>query len=281
MRKQASRWTHRDETVDSGLHGKTALITGGGSGIGKAIALALAREGVNVAVASNQPERDAAAIRDIEALGVRAASISADVRDEMQVIDMVRGAVEALGGLDLFVNNAAIAQHEPVTRITTEAWLNTLHTNLSACVWACREVCKHMIGRGGGSILIVGSTAQYTQAYREAAYHISKTGLRVFKNTLALEMAPYRIRVNLLVPGHFNTPLTAGMPEDRAAIMRGQIPLRRFGDPDELGAAAVLLLSDKLSPYTTGAELTIDGGLHLRPLPLWSDEEIAQMNSPE
>ena len=135
-----------------------------------------------------------------------------------------------------------------------------------------------MIARGGGSILIIGSTAQYNQAYGEAAYHISKTGLRVFKNTLALELAPHGVRVNLLVPGHFLTPLTANVPDDKAAILRAQIPLRRFGQPRELAATALLLLSDRLSPYTTGAEFVVDGGLSLRPLPMHTDDELINMN---
>lgn len=266
-------------TVDTGLRGKTALITGGSSGIGKAIALALAQEGVDLVIASNQVADSA--IREIEAAGVHTIHIWTDVSLEEQVVDMVRQAIAAFGRLDLFVNNAAIARHEPVTRITADAWMTTINTNLAACVWASREVCKHMIARGQGSVLIVGSTAQYTQAYGEATYHISKTGLRVFKNTLALEMASHGIRVNLLVPGHYTTNLTAGMAEDKARIMQGQIPLRRFGRTEELGAAAVLLLSDRLSPYTTGAELTVDGGLHLRPLPLFNDDEIRAMNLPD
>jgi NAD(P)-dependent dehydrogenase (short-subunit alcohol dehydrogenase family) len=247
--------------MDTGLKGKTALITGGGSGIGRAIALALAHEGVHTAIASFQAEDEA--VREIEALGVRAHHIMTDVSVEDQVVLMVEQATAFFGQLDLYVNNVATTRHQPITKITN-----------------CREVCKHMIGRRQGSILIVGSTAQYTQAYREAAYHISKTGLRVFKNTLALEMAPYGIRVNLLVPGHFPTKLTAGASEAVVQTMKGEIPLRRLGRTEELGPAAVLLLSDKLSPYTTGAELTVDGGLHLRPLPLWTDEEIEQMNQP-
>ncbi len=267
--------------METGLRGKTALITGGGSGIGRAIALALACEGVDIAIASNQPDNDTETLDEIRALGVRALGLSADVSVETQVVEMVKQTIDRFGHLDLYVNNAAGAWHQPITRLTTDVWLQTLNTNLSACVWACREVCKHMIARRMGSILIVGSTAQYTQAYREAAYHISKSGLRIFKNTLALEMAPYGIRVNLLVPGHFSTRLTAGMADEKVAIMKSQIPLRRIGKTDELGPAAVLLLSDTLSPYTTGAELTVDGGLHLRPLPLWTDEELLHMNLPE
>ena len=129
--------------------------------------------------------------------------------------------------------------------------------------------------------MIIGSTAQFNQAYGEASYHIAKTGLRVFKNTLALEMAAQGIRVNMLVPGHFVTPLTQDISDEKANIVRGEIPLRRFGQPDELAATALLLLSDRLSPYTTGAEFVVDGGLHLRPLPLVTEEQVLLMNVQE
>lgn len=263
--------------MESGLRGMNALITGGGSGIGRAIALALAAEGVNIAIASNRAEDEA--LREIESQGARALHLRADVSVEADVNAMVEGAIERLGAIDLYVNNAAVARHQSVTRLTTAAWRTTIDTNLSACLWACREICKHMIARGGGGILIVGSTAQFNQAYGEAAYHISKTGLRVFKNALALEMAPHGIRVNLLAPGHFVTLLTAGVSEEKEAILRAQIPLRRFGSTQELAATAVLLLSDRLSPYTTGAEFVVDGGLHLRPLPMVTDEQLMDMNA--
>ncbi len=255
--------------MDAQLRGKRALITGASSGIGRSIALALAREGVDIAIADLR--RDPETLHAVQAEGVRAASIVADV-------DMVRRAIERLGAIDLFVNNAAAAWHQPITSITSQSWFDTLNTNLSACMWAGREVCTHMIERRGGSILIVGSTAQYNQAYGEAAYHVSKAGLRALKNTLALEMASFGIRVNQLVPGHYPTKLTEGLPANKAERVRREIPLRRFGYPTECGPAAVLLLSDALSSYTTGAELVIDGGLSLRPLPLSSDEEIIQMN---
>ena len=264
--------------MDAGLRGKTALITGGGSGIGRSIARALAREGVDIAVVSRNPDPDA--VKELATLGVRTLALSVDIGVEDQVVSMVNRVVDTFGHLDLYVNNAAGTWHQPITRVTTDSWTRTIDTNLSACLWACREVCKHMISRRQGSILIVGSTAQYNQAVGEAAYHVSKMGLRVLKNTLAMEMAPHGIRVNQLVPGHFPTRLTASLPEDRAAILKREIPLRRFGDPDECGATAVLLLSDALSPYTTGTDVIVDGGLHLRPLPLYSESELAHLNAP-
>jgi glucose 1-dehydrogenase len=263
--------------MDSGLAGKTALVTGGGSGIGRGIALALAAEGVDVAIASRNPDHHV--IEEIEAYGVRALRVMADVSEETQAVAMIQQTIKAFGHLDLYVNNAAWAWHQPVTRITSEAWFGTINTNLSSCIWTCREVCKHMVQRGQGAILIVGSTAQFNRGYGEAAYHISKTGLKVLMTQLAIEMASYGIRVNLLVPGHYRTRLTSGLSAEKEKVMIQKIPFRRFGRPEECGPAAVLLLSDKLSSYTTGTELVVDGGLHLRPIRLISDEEIFALNA--
>lgn len=262
--------------MDAGVRGKVALITGGGSGIGRAIALALAKEGVDVAVASRNPSQKT--IEEIQELGVRALALSVDVSDETQVVQMVKQTIDSLGGLDLYVNNAAGTWHEPVTRLSTKNWLLSIHTNLSACVWACREVSRHFIAHGKGSILIVGSTATWNPLYQESSYRVSKTGLKAYMEVLAIELTPFGIRVNMLTPGGFRTKLTEKFGPVQEEIVRQEIPLRRWGNPEELGAAAVLLLSDKLSSYTTGSELVVDGGLRLRPLPMYSDEEIRQIN---
>ena len=121
-------------------------------------------------------------------------------------------------------------------------------------------------------ILIIGSTAMVTPLYGEAAYRVSKTGLKAMMEVLAIELAPFGIRVNMIVPGHFMTRMTAGFTGQPLAILKQQIPMRRTGQPEEVGPAAVLLLSDVLSPYTTGACLVVDGGLQLHPLPIYSDE---------
>jgi NAD(P)-dependent dehydrogenase (short-subunit alcohol dehydrogenase family) len=264
--------------VDAGLKGKAALITGGSSGIGLGIARALAEEGVDLAVASRHP--DPRALDELRQLGVRVVEIPADVSQETEVSQMVQTAVSSLGKIDLYINNAAWAWHQPITRIDSKSWLNTIHTNLSACVWACREIAPHMIERRSGGILIVGSTAMLTPLYRETAYRISKTGLKVTMEILALELAPYGIRVNMIVPGHFVTRLTADFTGKPLETLKQQIPLRRTGEPAEIGPAAVLLLSDKLSSYITGTYLIVDGGLHLRPLPIFGDDEILTMNIP-
>ena len=135
--------------MELGLRGKTALITGGASGIGRGIATVLAEEDVALAIASRNP--DTAVIEELVEKGIRCVRIQADVSQEDQVQAMVAQAINELGHLDFYVNNAAWSWHQPVTKIDSESWYNTINTNLSACVWACREVCRHMIEHGGGA----------------------------------------------------------------------------------------------------------------------------------
>jgi 3-oxoacyl-[acyl-carrier protein] reductase len=265
--------------VDAGLKGHSALITGGSTGIGLGIARLLAEEGVNLAIASRNPRLEV--IEELRRYGVEVLPIKTDVSKEDQVVYMVAHTISYFGHLDHYINNAAWTWHEPVTKITTEAWLNTIHTNLSACMWACREVSRHMIEYKRGSILIVGSTASFHPAYQEASYRVSKTGLMAYMEVLAIELAPYGIRVNMLVPGPFPTPMTGEFfSSKKGEVVTRDVPLKRVGQPDECGPAAVLLLSDVLSGFTTGSILVIDGGLHLRPHKFYYESEILEMNAP-
>jgi 2,3-dihydro-2,3-dihydroxybenzoate dehydrogenase len=256
--------------MDTGLAGKRALIAGGASGIGLAIALALREEGAVVAAVDRTPVEDSSAI-----LG-----LAIELGDEHASIRAVREAIGLLGGLDLLVYSAAEAHHEPTTRLTVDAWRATLDSNLSACVWTCREAARWMIEEGGGSILVIGSTSLSTPSAEEAAYRASKAALRAYSQVLALELAPFALRVNLLTPGAFQTPLTKGMSAERRWMLLQQIPLGREAAPDELCATALLLLSDQLSPYTTGAEFVVDGGLSLRPMPFYGRDELRRLNRP-
>lgn len=265
--------------MDTGLTGKSALITGGSTGIGFGIAKTLAQEGVHLAVAGLR--LDESNITELRQLGVQVEAIECDVREEKQVVGMVEQAIRRFGQLDLYVNNAGWTWHQPVTRIDTGSLLNTLQTNLFACVWACREVSKHMIHRRSGSILIIGSTAMLNPLYQEASYRISKAGLPYYAEVLAIELAPYGIRVNTIVPGFHVTGLSStGMSEEMMQKILHEIPLRRAGVPADVGSQAAVLLSDKLSGYITGASLVIDGGLHLRPLPFYAEEQLQALNEP-
>jgi NAD(P)-dependent dehydrogenase (short-subunit alcohol dehydrogenase family) len=263
--------------MDTGLKGKNALVTGGSTGVGRGIALALANEGVHIAVASRNP--DPRTMEEIQSRGVRALRLRIDVSREDQVIAMVQQTVQGLGGLDLYVNNAAAHWDEPAMKLTTEGWLNSIHTNLSACVWACREIGRHFISQGHGSILIIGSGAAGHPLYKETSYRVSKMGLKMYMEVLAIELAPFGIRVNMITPGYFRTKVASFIDPEMEKTLLKTIPLRRDGNAEEdIGPAAALLLSDKLSPYTTGANWVIDGGGELRPLAFYSDEEIRQMS---
>ena len=262
--------------MDTGLRGTNALVTGGSSGIGLGIATVLAQEGVNLAIASRKPDQEA--IRKLRDHGVRVVDIKADVSKEDQVRHMVGAAIEEFGALDSYVNNAAWTWHQSATKVTTEFLDNTLHTNLYGCIWTCREVAKHMVARRQGSIVIIGSTAAYTPQATETSYRVSKVGLMAYSEVLAVELAPFGIRVNMVIPGHFETRMTGGIDEDDLAMIRSQVPLRRFGNAAEVGFMVALLLSNRLASYTTGSSIIVDGGLHLRPLPSFSDEELIAIN---
>jgi len=265
--------------LDTDLAGKTALITGGSTGIGRAIALALGAEGVALAVASRNPDREA--IEEMRALGVSALAIPADLSTEKGAVHAVRTAIRALGRIDLLVVNAATAHHEPVTKVTTSKWDQTLRTNLTGAMWVCRKACVGMIERGAGSVLIVGSIAQYFRAPAQSAYHVSKTALAAYASALAVELAPHGIRVNMLVPGSFPTALNAPLRDQDEERLLADIPLCRQGRPAECGPAAVFLLSDRLASYITGAELAVSGGMHLRPIVRISRRELKALNEPD
>lgn len=250
--------------MELGLKGKNVLITGGASGIGLGISKVLAGEGMNLAIASRDP--DPAVIEELEADGVRCVRITADVSRESDCVRMVREAIDAFGTIDAYVNNAAWTWHQPVTKITGEAFDATINTNLKAAVLVSREIAKHMIRNGGGNIVIVGSTVRFFAAFMEASYRISKMGLKMFMETLAIELAPHNIRVNMVTPGHFVTRMTAGISNEAVEKLRGITPCGRSGNPEEIGNAVAFLLSDRMSGFTIGGDLVVDGGLTLHPL---------------
>jgi NAD(P)-dependent dehydrogenase (short-subunit alcohol dehydrogenase family) len=264
--------------MDAGLRGRRALVTGGGSGIGRAIALALAAEGVDLAICGRRPRPDVVA--ELLALGVRAVALRADVSNEASVVRAVDEAVAALDGLDLYINVAAGAWHEPLTRLTSAAWRRTMATNVSACMWGCRETSARFIQGGLGSILVVGSTATVSAQPLETAYRASKAALKAHVEVAAVELAPFGIRVNLLTPGATDTPFVADADPDQRSLVTRSVPLRREARPEEIAPAAAFLLSDRLAGYITGAELLVDGGLHLRPLFAGTDQELRALNLP-
>jgi NAD(P)-dependent dehydrogenase (short-subunit alcohol dehydrogenase family) len=262
--------------MQSGLEGKKALITGGTSGIGFGISMALAKEGVEIAVASRKPNDEA--IAQIEAQGIKCHRIPVDLSVFSNIKVMVDSAIDSLKHIDIYINNAAWTFHQPVTRLDIEAWENTMNTNLRPCVFASKEIAKHMIRRKTGNIIIIGSTVRHYPAYCETSYRISKVGLKMYMENLALELAPWGIRVNMVTPGHFVTRMTENVTGGQLENLKKLVPFFDFAQPEFIGNAVAFLASDLLSHYTHGADLVIDGGLTLNPLGRKTRDEAIDLN---
>ena len=271
--------------MDLGLNGKHALVTGGERGIGRDICISLAQEGVDIAYCDIKIEvaKDSTQ-EEIKKFGRKAFAMEVDVSNEDQVIKFVQAAIDELGSVDIFVSNAGIIEWEPITKITLECWNRILGVNLTGAMLCTREVARHMVEKRNGVMLFTSSTIQFNPAYKEAAYRVSKTGVQVLAETVAIELAPYGIRVNTVSPGLINSPNWAKGILPKAANdlqtgegFMGNIPLGRLGLPTDVGAAYAFLASDKAS-FATGANIVLDGGFTLRPLVLVSQDEIRNMN---
>lgn len=271
--------------MDLGLNGKKALVTGGERGIGRDICLALAREGVDIAYCDLKVESgDGSTQEQVRQLGRKVFVLEVDVSAEDQVIHFVQAAIAYFGSIDIFVNNAGIIEWEPITKITLECWNRILAVNLTGAMLCTRELARHMVDKRKGVMLFTSSTIQFNPAYKEAAYRVSKTGVQVFAETAAIELAPYGIRVNTVSPGLINSPNWASGVLEKAVNdpktgqgFMNNIPLGRLGMPADVGAAYAFLASERAS-FATGTNIVFDGGFTLRPLVLITQDEIKNMN---
>ena len=244
------------------LAGKHALVTGASRGLGRTFANALARAGADVAVTA----RDASALNetcaDLEALGRRAIPLALDVRDQASITRAVDQAQRALGAIDILVNNAGCNVRKRALDITWEDWNLVLDTNLRGTFFAAQAVARHMIPRGYGRIINIGSVTSVFGYAGVGPYAASRGGVRQLTMSLADDWGPHGITVNSLAPGWFKTQQNAVMYEDRAWVdyVVDRIPLKRTGAPEDLEGAIVFLASDA-SAYITGQTLLVDGGI--------------------
>jgi NAD(P)-dependent dehydrogenase (short-subunit alcohol dehydrogenase family) len=242
------------------LAGLATIITGADSGIGKAAAIAFAREGADVLVAYLEESDDATHTREvIEAEGRRALLVPGDLQDEAHCRRVVEQARDEFGRIDVLVNNAAFQERrESITEIPTEEWERTLRTNLSAMFWLCREAVPNM--EPGASIINVSSIQATQPSANLLAYATTKGGIVTYSKALATMLAPQGIRVNVVAPGPVWTPLVAATTEpDQLSQFGGDTPLGRPAQPAELAPAFVFLASPGAS-YITGAVLPVTGG---------------------
>lgn len=243
------------------LAGRTALVTGAGKGLGRAIALGLASAGADVVLmARTRADLDAVA-RDVEAFGRQALVAVADATDSRQVDAAVEQTVARFGRVDVLAHAAGGSLRKPSVDVTDEEWDGVISANLSSTFKVCRAVGRHMLAQGGGSIINLSSTAGVRGRPGNAPYSAAKAAVINLSRALAMEWASKGVRVNVLAPGRFLTPLTEAemsVPEKYAAFVR-QVPLGRIGQPEEIQDIAVWLASDA-SAYVTGSTITLDGG---------------------
>lgn len=242
---------------------RAALVTGASYGIGAAAARGLAEDGFEVAITDLKAEDLAATAAAIGAAGARAKAIALDVRQQESVEAAVAGAVAAFGRLDLLVNNAGVPLSKPALETSREEWEAVLAVNLTGAFFMSREMGRHLIAAGRpGAIVSIASTHGAVGFPGAAAYGVAKAGVSHMTRVLAIEWAPYGIRVNAVAPGTTETPSRAPLladPERRAAML-ARIPLKRFGTAEEM-AAAVRYLASPAAAYVTGQTLLVDGGL--------------------
>ena len=243
------------------LKGRTALVTGGSRGIGRAVAIALADEGADVAinyVSSETAARDVA--EHIKKMGRRAMLAQADVSDYPDTFRMAQDVVREFGHLDILVNNAGINSDKTFTKMDHASWRKVLGTNLDG-VFNCTKVfVDQMLTQGYGRVVNMTSVIGQIGNFGQANYAASKAGVAAFTKSLAKELAGKGVIVNAVAPGFIETEMVANIPDKVKERLLAQIPLHRFGTAEEVARAVVYIVSSD-GDYITGAELSINGGL--------------------
>ncbi len=241
------------------LEGKVALVTGGNTGLGQGIAVALAQAGADVAVAGIQPPTET--IAAITALGRRCLAIEANLISIEPVERVIHETIEGLGGLDILVNNAGLIRRADAVDFSEQDWDDVMNVNIKSAFFISQAAGRHFIAQGRGKIINIASMLSFQGGIRVPSYTASKSGIAGITRLLANEWASKGINVNAIAPGYMATDNTAALraDEDRNKSILDRIPAARWGTPEDLGGTAVFLASSA-SDYVNGAVLPVDGG---------------------
>ncbi|OPX18804.1 MAG: 3-oxoacyl-[acyl-carrier-protein] reductase [Desulfobacca sp. 4484_104] len=242
---------------------RTALVTGGSRGIGKAICKRLASEGINIVVGYNHnKERAAKLVDELEAMGVKAAAFQGSVENIYEVKKVFRQTLEQFGSLDILVNNAGITADKTLVKMGVEVWLRVIQINLCGTYHCCHEALQSMLPNGYGRIINVSSIIGLTGNIGQSNYAASKAGVIGFTKSLALEVATKGVTANVVAPGFIETEMTRKIPPEIYRSIEAKIPMKRFGTVEEVARLVSFLAADE-SAYITGQVYGINGGLYM------------------
>ena len=243
------------------LTGKSAVVTGGSRGIGRAIVLRLATQGADVAFSYKGNEAAAKdTATEVEKLGRRVIPVKGDATDPAAAEQLVKAALEAFGKVDILVNNAGITRDDLIMRMSTDAWREVLETNLFGAFYAIKAVTRPMLKAKGGRIINITSVSRQAGQTGQANYSAAKAGLIGLTKATARELASRGITCNAVAPGFVLTELTQDLPEPLKQELTARTPLGRFGTTEEIATAVAFLASDEAA-FITGQVLAVDGGL--------------------